>query len=173
MFSIQGTLIIFAVVVESLSHVWLFVTPRTAASQAPLSSTISQNLLKFMSIESVMLSDHLILCHPLLLLPSIFSIIKVFSSETTLHIRWPKYWSFSLSISSSNEYSGLISSRVDWLDWFSYLYETQLSAHWTTDSQGWRGCQDICLDHGPLVTAHRQSDLLMYLVWVCNIWGNI
>ena len=100
--------------VQSLSHVQLFVTPWTAACQAFLSITNSQSLLKLMSIESVMPSNHLILCHPLLLLPSIFPSIRVFSNESVLHIRWPKYWSFSISI--SNEYSGLISFRIDWFD---------------------------------------------------------
>ena len=90
--------------------------PRTAARQAPLSSTISQNLLKFMSIESVMLSNHLFLCHPLLLVPSIFTSIRVFSSESVLWNRLAKYWSFSFSISPSNEYSGLSSFRIDWFD---------------------------------------------------------
>ena len=102
--------------VQSLSRVWLFVTPWTAALQASLSITNSQSLLKFMSIESVMPSNHIILCCPLLLLPSIFRSIRVFSNESALHIRWPKYWSFSFSISPSNEYSGLISFRTDWLD---------------------------------------------------------
>ena len=94
----------------------LFATPWTAAHQVSLSFTISQSLLKLMSIELVMPSNHLILCHPLLLLLSIFPSIKVFSNESVLHIRWPKYWSFSVSISPSNEYSGLISFRMDWLD---------------------------------------------------------
>ena len=91
-------------------------TPWTAAHQAPLSFTICQSFLKFMSIEFVMLSNHLILCRPLLLLPFIFPSIRVFSSESALHIRWPKHWSFSFSISPSNEYSGLISFKIDWLD---------------------------------------------------------
>ena len=91
-------------------------TPRTVAHQAPLSIINSWNLLKLMSTESVMSSNHLILCHPLLLPPSIFPSIRVFSNESVLHIRWPKYWSFSFSISPSNEYSGLISSRMDWFD---------------------------------------------------------
>ena len=104
------------VVVQSLSHVQLFATPQTVAHLAPLSSTISQSLLKFMSIESVMLSNYLILCCPVLLLPSIFPSIRVFSSESPYHIRWPKYWSFSFSISPSKEYSGLISFRIDWFD---------------------------------------------------------
>ena len=102
--------------VQSLSHVWLFPTPWTAARQASLSIANSRSLLKPMSIESVMLSNRLILCHPFLLPPSIFPSIRVFSNESVLHIRWPKYWSFSFSISPSNEYSGLISSRMDWLD---------------------------------------------------------
>ena len=91
-------------------------TPWTAAHQSPLSFTISQTLLKLMSTESMMPSNHLILCRPLLLLPSVFPSISVFSNESALHIRWPKYWSFSFSISSSNEYSGLISFRIDWFD---------------------------------------------------------
>ena len=102
--------------VQLLSHVWLFATPWTAPHQASLSITNSQSLLKLMSIESVMPSNQLILCRPLLLLPSIFPRIRVFS---VLHIRWPKYWSFSFSISPSNEYSGLISFRVDWLDFLT------------------------------------------------------
>ena len=84
-----------------------------------LSFTISQSLLKLMSIESIMLSNHLILCHPLLLLPSVFPSIRVFSNESDLHIRWPKYWRFSFSISPPNEYSGLISFRIDWFDLFA------------------------------------------------------
>ena len=101
--------------VQSLSLVRLFVTPWTAARQASLSITNSRSLLKLMSIESVMPSNHLILRRPLLLPPSIFPSIRVFSYESTLRIRWPKYWSFSFSISPSNEYSGLISFRMDWL----------------------------------------------------------
>ena len=103
------------VVVQSLSHVWLFVTPQTVARQASL-STISRSLLKLRSIESVMPSNHLIFCHPLLLLLSIFPSITVFSNESALRIRWPKYWTFSFSISPCNECSGLISFRMDWLD---------------------------------------------------------
>ena len=101
--------------IQLLSHVRLFATPWTAACQASLSITSSQSLLKLMSIESVMPSNHLILCHPLLL-PSIFPSIRVFSSESVLHIMWPKYWRFSFSINPSNEYSGLISFRIDWFD---------------------------------------------------------
>ena len=102
--------------VQLLSRLWLFATPSTAAFQASLSITNSRSLLKLMSIESVMPSNHLILCCPLLLLPSIFPCIGVFPKESVLHIRWPKYWSFSFSISPFNEYSGLIFFRMDWLD---------------------------------------------------------
>ena len=101
---------------QSFSHVWFFLTPWIAAHQASLSITNSWSLLKPMSIESVMPSSHLILCHPLLLLPPIPPSIRVFSSESALCIRWPKYWSFSFNISPSNEHPGLISFRMDWLD---------------------------------------------------------
>ena len=102
--------------VQSLSRVQLFATPWAAAHQTSRSIPNSWSLLKFMSIESVMPSNHLILCRPLLLPPSIFPSIRVFSNESALHIRWPKYWSFSFIIHPSNEYSGLISFRMDWLD---------------------------------------------------------
>ena len=102
--------------VQSLSRVWLFATPLTAACQASLSITSSQSLLKLMSIKSVMSSNHLIFHHPLLLLLSVFHSLGVFSSESVLRIRWPKYWSVSFNISPSNEYSELISFRMDWLD---------------------------------------------------------
>ena len=102
--------------VQSLSRVRLFATPWTHARQASLPITNSQSSLKLMSIKSVMPSNHLILCHPLLLLPSIFPSIRVFSNESALRIRWPKYWSFSFNISPSNEHPGLISFRMDWLD---------------------------------------------------------
>ena len=101
---------------QSLSHVRLFTTPRTAAQQASLSVTNCRSLLKLRSIELVISSNHLILCLPLLLLPSIFPSIRVFSNESLLRIKWPKYCSFSFNISPSNEYSGLISFRIDWLD---------------------------------------------------------
>ena len=103
-------------VVQPLSHIQLFTTPWTAAHQTSLSSTTFWNLLKFMSNELVIPSNHLILCCPLLLLPSIFPSTTVFSNESALCIRWPNYWSFSFSISPSNEYSGLISFRIDWFD---------------------------------------------------------
>ena len=102
--------------VQSLSRVWLFATPWTAARQASLSITNFWSLLKPMSIESVMPSNHLIFCCPLLLLPSIFPNIRVFSNESALRIRWPQYWNFSFNISPSNEHPGLISLRMDWLD---------------------------------------------------------
>ena len=102
--------------VQLLSCVWLFVTAWTVACQVSLSISNSQNLLKLMSIESVMPSNHLILCHPLFLPPSIFPSIRVFSNEPVLHTRWPKYWSFSFSVNPCNEHSGLISFRMDWLD---------------------------------------------------------
>ena len=112
---------IFVVVVQSLSCAQLFVTPWSAVRQASLSFTISQSLLKLMSIDSMIPSNHLILCGPLLLLLSIFPNIRAFSNESALHIRWPKYWSFSFSISPSNEYSGLISFRIDWFDFLAVL----------------------------------------------------
>ena len=102
--------------VQSLSRVQLFATPWIAAHQASLSITNSRSSPKLMSIESVMPSSHLILCHPLLLLPPIPPSIRVFSNESVLHMRWPKYWNFSLSISPSNEHPGLVSFRMDWLD---------------------------------------------------------
>ena len=112
----------FSYLAQSVQFSWVsqlcptLCNPSTAARQASLSITNSRSLLKLMSIESVMPSNHLILCRPLLLLPSVFPSIRVFSNESVLHIRWPKYWSFSFSISPSNEYSELISLRTDWLD---------------------------------------------------------
>ena len=103
-------------VYQSLSCFRLFATPWTATYQASLSFTVSQSLFKFMSFESVMLSNNLILCHPLLLLPSMYPSIRVFSNESIFHIRWPRYWRFNLSISPSNEYSGLISFGINWFD---------------------------------------------------------
>ena len=102
--------------VQPLSRVWLFVSPWTAARQASLSINNFQSLLKLMSIESLLPSNHLILCRPLFILPSIVPSLRVFSNESVFHIRWPKYWSFSFNISPSNEYSRLISFRTDWLD---------------------------------------------------------
>ena len=113
--------------VQSLSHVWIFVIPWTAACQASLSITNFWSLLKLVFFESVMPSNHLILCRPLFLSPSIFPSIRVFSNQSVLHIRWPKDGSFRFSISPSNEYSGLISFRVDWLD-LPAVQETQESS---------------------------------------------
>ena len=114
--------------VQSLSHVQLFVTPGTAARQASLSITNSQSLLKLIPIKSVILSNHLILCHPLLP-PSIFPSIRVFSNESVLHIRWPKNWSFSFSTSLSNEFSALIYFRIDWFDLFAVFSSTTVWKH--------------------------------------------
>ena len=127
-------------VVQSLTGVQLFVTPWTAAHHASLSFTIPLSLLKLMSIEPMITSNHLILCHPLLLLPSIFTSIRIFSNESVICIRWPKYWSFSFSISPSNEYSGLISFRMDWLDLFAVqeTVKSLLQHHSSKTSILWR-----------------------------------
>ena len=126
--------------VQSLSHVRLFATPRIAACQASLSITDSQSLPKLMSIESVMPPNHLILCCPLLLLPSIFPSIRVFSNESALRIRWAKYWSFSFNISPSNEHPGLISFRMDWLDLLAVqgTFKSFLQHHSSKASILWR-----------------------------------
>ena len=127
--------------VQLLSHVWLFASPWTAAHKASLSFTNSRSLHKLMSIELVMPSNHLILCHPLLLLPSIYPSIRVFSNESALRMRWPKYWSFSFSISPSNEYSGLISFRIDWFvslqskRLLRVLSNTTVQKHWFFGTQ--------------------------------------
>ena len=125
--------------VQSLSHVQLFVTTWTAARQASLSITNSQSLLKLMFIELVMPSNHLILCHPLLLQPSIFAGIMVFSNESVLHIRGPKYWSFSFTITPSKEYSGLISLRMDWVDFLAVqgIHKSLLQHHSSKASILW------------------------------------
>ena len=135
------------VVVQLLTHVPLFAAPQTSACQASLSFTISLSLLKLMSIKSVMPSNHLVLCHPLLL-SSIFPSIKVVSNESALHIRWPKYWSFSFSISPSNTYSGLISFRIDWFDLFaiqgtlkSFLqHHSSKASFFSSQSSLWSNC---------------------------------
>ena len=124
-----------------LSHVRLFVTPWTAACQPSLSITNSWSLLKHMSIELVMPFHHLILCHPLLLLPSIFPSIRVFSSESVLHIKWPSYRSFSFSISPSNEYSGLISFRMDWLDLLAVQKTFKIFSNTTVQKHQFFGAQ--------------------------------
>ena len=142
---------------QSLSHVWLFATPWTASRQASLSITKSQSLLKLMSIESVMPSNHIILCHPRLLLPSIFPSIMVFSNESVLCIRWPKYWSFGFSISPSNEYSGLISFGIDWFD-FLAVQETLTSLlqhHSSTASILWHSAFFVVQLSHPYTTMEK------------------
>ena len=131
----------FASVDFSHSVVSDFVTPWTAARQASQSITNSWSLLKLMSIELVMPSNHFILCHPLLLLPSIFPSIRIFSSESVLHIRWPKYWSFSFNISPSNEHPGLISRRMDWLDLFAVQGLSRVFSNTTVQKHQFFGTQ--------------------------------
>ena len=140
--------------VQSLSYVWLFATPWSAARQASLSITNSRSLLKGMSIQWVMPSNHLILCHPLLLLPSIFPSIRVFSNESLLHVRWPKYWSLSFSISPSNDYSGLISLRMDWLDLLAVqgTLNTLLQHHGSKAS-----ILRLCFLYSPTLTSIQDS----------------
>ena len=143
--------------VQSFSHVRLFVTSWTAARQASLSITNSQSLLKLMSIESVMLSNHLILYCLLLLPPSVFPSIRVFSNESLLCIRWPKYWSFSFSISPSNEYSGLISFRIDWLDLLTVqgTLKSLLQHHGSKASILWRSAFFIVQLSHPYMTTGK------------------
>ena len=135
-----GNLYEYEISVQSLSHVQLFVTPWTVALQSSLFFTISQSLRKLMFIESMMPSNHLILCYPLLLLPSIFPSIRVFSNESVLCIRLSKYWSFSFSISPSNEHSGLISSRIHWFDLLAVqvTLKSLLQHHSSKASTLWR-----------------------------------
>ena len=148
---------LFLVVVQSLSHVQLFVTPWTAARQASLSIANSRSLLKLMSFEYVMASNHLILCRLLLLTPSIFPSIRVFSNESVLPIRWLKYWSFSLSISPSNEYSGLISFRMDWLDLLSVqgILKSLLQNHNSKASILWHSAFFIVQFSHPYMTTGK------------------
>ena len=127
--------------VQLLGRVWLFVTPWTTARQASLSITNSRNLPKLVSIESVMPSNYLILCRPLLLLPSIFPSMRVFSNESALHIRWPKYWSFSFNISPSNEHPGLISFRMDWLDLLAVKGLSRVFSNTTVQKHQFFGAQ--------------------------------
>ena len=141
-----------------LSHVQLFVTPWTAAHQTSLSITNSQSSLRLMSTESVMPSNHLILCRPLLLPPSIFPSIRVFSNESVLRIRWPKYWSFCFSISPSNGYSGLISFRMDWLDLLAvqWTLKSLLQHHSSKASILWHSAFFIVqLSHPYMTTGER------------------
>ena len=149
-------------VAQWLSLVRLFLTPRTEECQAPLSSTTSQSFLRLMYIKSMILSTHLILCHPLILLPSIFPSIRAFSKESVLHIRWPKYWSFSLSISPSNEYSGLISFRIDCdhlavqgtLKSLFQQHSSKASTLWHS-TQPFYGPTHICIVEKPYLRPYR------------------
>ena len=147
--------------VQSLSRVRLFGTPRTAVHQASLSNTNSRSLLKLMSIDSVIPSNHLILSHPLLLPPSIFPSIRVFSNESVLLIRWPKYWSFSFNISPSNEYSGLISFRMDWLDLlvFQRTLKSLLQHHSSKASILWLSAFFILQLSHPYMTTGKTINL--------------
>ena len=151
--------------IQALSHVWLFATPWTTACQASLFITNSWSLLKLMSIELVMPSNHLILCHPLLLLPSIFPSIRVFSNESVLHIRWPKYWSFSFSISPSNEYSGLISFRMDWLNILVVqgTLKSLLQHHSSKASILWRSAFSMVQLSHPYMTTGKTIDLTRWI----------
>jgi len=140
--------------IQLLRCIWLFATPWTAACQASLAITNSQILLKLMSIESVMPSNHFILCRPLLLLPSVFPSIRVFSNQSVLRIRWPNYWCFSFSISPSNEYSGLISFRMDWLDLLAVqgTLKSLLQHHSSKALILWHSA---CFECGPTLTSNH------------------
>ena len=142
--------------VQSLSYDWLFATPWTAACQASLSITSSQNFHKLMSIESVMPCNHLILCCPLLLLPSIFPSIRVFSNESVLRIRWPKYWSFNFNISPSDEHPGLIFFRMDWFDLLALqgTFKSLLQHHSSKATILWRSAVFIVYIHTWLLENH-------------------
>ena len=150
-------------VVQALSRVRLFAIPWTAARQASLSITNSRSLLKLLSIELVMPSNHLILCHPLLLLPSIFPSIRVFSNRSDLCIRWPKYWSFSFSISPSNEYSGLIFFRIDWFDLFAVqgTLRSLLQHHSSKASVLWHSAFFTIQLSQPYMTAGKTIALIL------------
>ena len=161
----------FFVVVQSLSHVWLFETPRTVSCQVPLSFSISRSLLKFLSIESVMPSNHLTFCCPLLLLPLIFPSIRMFSSELALCIRWPEYWNFSFSISPSNEYSGLISLGLAGLISLQSKRLSRVFSSTTVWKQQFFGAQPYLWAnshiHAWLLEKHRFD--CMDLCWQCNV----
>ena len=157
--------------VQPLSHVWVFETPWIAACQASLSITNSQSLLKLMPIKLVMPSSHLILCHPLLLLPPIPPSIRVFSNESTLRRRWPKYWNFSFNISPSNEHPGLISLRMDWLDFLAVQgalmsllqhYNSKASILWHSEFS------IVQLSH-PYMTTGKTIALTRTFVWQSNV----
>ena len=161
---------LYKVSVQSLSHVQLFVTPRTAALQASLYITNSWNWLKLMSIELVMPSNHLILCHPFLLPPSIFPSIRVFSNESVLHIRWPKYWNFSFSIHPSNEYSGLISFRMDWLDLLAVQGTLKsLPQHHSSKPSILQHSAFFIVQISPLYMTTRKTIALSRCTFICKI----
>ena len=162
------------IVVWSLSHVELFATPWTAACQAFLSFTISWSLLKLMFTESVMPSNHFTLFHPLLLLPPIFPSIRAFSNEA-LHIRWPKYWGFNFSISSSNEYSGLISFRIAWFDFLAVqgILKSLLQDHNLKASVLW--CSDFFVgqfSHPYMTTGKKALTIQTFVVKVMSLFFN-
>ena len=157
--------------VQLLSRVQLLATPWTAAYQVSLSFTISWSLLKLMSFELMMPSNHLILCHPLLLLPSIFPSIRVFSNESALCIRWPKYWSFSFSISPSNEYLGLISFRTDWFDLLAVqgMLKSFLQHHKLKASILWCSAFFLVqLSHPYMTTGKTIALTIRTFVWNCS-----
>ena len=165
------------VVVQSLSPVQLFATPWIVSCQASLSFTISQSLLKLMSVESVMTSNHLILCHPLLLLPSIFPSIRVFSYELALRIGWPKYWSFSFSISPSSEYSELTSLKADWFDLLTVqgTFKSLLQHHSSKTSILWCSAFFIVQLSRPYMTTGKTTALTIQIpiVKVMSLLFNI
>ena len=162
------------VVVLSLSHVWLFVTPWTTAHQALLYSTISWRLLKFRSIELVMLCNHHILCCPLLLLSSIFSNIRIFSNESALTIRWPKYWSFGFSIRPANEYSGLISFRMKWLDLLAVQRTLKSSLqHHKIISSSVLGHTNVYSSFTRNYQTWKQTRCSSIHEWITKLWYNI
>ena len=145
----------FPLIVQSLSHVHLFATPWTLALQASLSFTICWGLLKLTSIESVLPFNHLVFCRPLFLLPSIFPSIKVFSNKLVLYIRWPKYWSFSFNISPPNEYSLLISIRIDWLDFLMFQGTLKSLLQYHSSNASVLRCSAfyiVQLSHAPMTT---------------------
>ena len=165
-----GLWVPYVVVIQSLSRGPLFATPWSAALQASLSFTISQSLLKFMSTESVMPSNHLILCRPLLLLPSILSSIRVFSNESVLHIRWPKYWSFSFSISPSNDYSGLFFFRIDGFDLLAVqeTFKSLLQHHSSKTSILWCSAFTMIQLSHPYMTTGRTIALSRH-TFACKV----